>query len=293
MGRGRWIVAGIAILAVVGAVTAGLLLGPPGTSGGGSLSTATDAAAQARAGAPGFDGELAPAAPPGSPIVDRTVVRTAEVRVEVTDVAAVARSARGAATALGGFVADENIDDTGARLSLRVPADQLDPLVERVSAMGRVLNSSGTVQDVTEQSVDLEARVGSQQASVDRLRSLLARAQTIGEVVAVESELARREAELESLQRRLTALRDRVRLSTLDVDLRPAPGAGGGSGFGSGLDAGLDGLRALGAGLATAIGFLLPFLPVLAVLAGAGWFGWRRIRARHRKRRAAAPMPEG
>ncbi|GEL17010.1 DUF4349 domain-containing protein [Pseudonocardia asaccharolytica] len=272
--RGRWILAGTAVL---GVAAAGLLVAPVGGSGG--ASSAFDASPP-RAVAPEFNGEPVPAAPPGFRSVDRAVVRTAEVRLEVADVAAVARNVRSAATAAGGFVADDHTDDDGAMLTLRVPADQLDPLVERVGTMGRLLMSSSTAQDVTEQSIDLEARVTSQQASVARVRSLLARAETIGEVVAVESELARREAELESLQRRLAALRDQVQLSTLDVDLRAAPGPGARPGFGAGLGAGWDGLRTLGAGLAAAIGFLLPFLPVLAVLAGLGWFGWRRVRNR-------------
>ena len=58
-------------------------------------------------------------------------------------------------------------------------------------------------------------------------------------------------------------------------------------GFGSGLGAGWAGLKVVGAVLATAIGFLLPFLPVIAVAAGVVWVVLRR------RRRRGGPGPEG
>jgi hypothetical protein len=140
------------------------------------------------------------------------------------------------------------------------------------------------VLDATEEVVDLDARVASQTASVTRVRGLLAEARSIGDVVAVESELARREAELDSLTRRLAALREQVALSTLTVDLRtpgavvpqerPAPG------FLDGLTAGWEGLRTIGSAAAAVVGFVLPFLPVLGVLGGIGWLARRVVRAR-------------
>lgn len=60
---------------------------------------------------------------------------------------------------------------------------------------------------------------------MDRIRALLAQADTIGDVLAIESELASREADLDSLVARRTALRDQVTTSTLTVDLR-VPGGG-------------------------------------------------------------------
>jgi hypothetical protein len=128
---------------------------------------------------------------------------------------------------------------------------------------------------------------------VTRVLALLAQATSIGDIVSVEAELARREADLDSLQRRLAALKDRVALSTLTVELRTAPGpvpATPPPGFGAGLDAGWSGLMVIGSGLATATGFLLPFLPVLAVAAVVVWAVVRRRRA---ARRRGGPGPEG
>ena len=127
--------------------------------------------------------------------------------------------------------------------------------------------------------------MASQQASVARVRALLAQATSIGDVVAIESELARREADLDSLTNRLAVLRDQVALSTLTVDLRaPSVGPIGdddrAAGFTDGLAAGWSGLLALGTAVAAVVGFLLPLLPVLAVLFGIGWAARRMLRAR-------------
>jgi Domain of unknown function (DUF4349) len=176
---------------------------------------------------------------------------------------------------------------------LRVPADALDRLIDDIAAVGRVVGRSSQVLDATEEVVDLDARVTSQQASVARVRALLAEAHSIGDVVAIESELARREADLDSLTSRLDALRDRVALSTLTVDLRspgaPPVGDQPPPGFRDGLVAGWDGLRAAGTAAAAVIGFLLPFLPVVAMLGGIIWLVRRVVRAR----RAPAPASAG
>jgi hypothetical protein len=225
--------------------------------------------------------------------VQRQLVRTAQLTVEVGDPATAVRQVRTAAASAGGFVTEEQSSDTGSWLVLRVPTDALDRLVDDVSGYGRVVSRSSQVLDATEEVVDLDARVATQTASVARVRGLLAEATSIGDVVAIESELARREAELDSLTRRLAALKDQVALSTLTVDLRgpgavappdtrPAPG------FLDGLAAGWAGLRAIGTAAAAVVGFVLPFLPVLAVLAGFVLLGRRIVRTRRTPATAGA-----
>lgn len=250
----------------------------PGTSAGAPLAT---------------DLATAGATPQAVPVggVARSLVRTAQVTLEVTDPAAGVRQVHTAALAAGGLVAEEQSGALSGWVVLRVPADGLDRLVEQVAAFGKVIDRSTRVEDATEQVVDLDARVASQQASVARVRALLAQAESIGDVVTIESELARREAELDSLTGRLTELRDQVELSTLTVELRTAglPTADDGrpADFADGLAAGWDGLRTFGAATGVVIGFLLPFLPVLAALGGIAWLAWRIVRARR------APLPAG
>ncbi|WP_459030872.1 DUF4349 domain-containing protein [Pseudonocardia sp. DLS-67] len=217
--------------------------------------------------------------------VQRQLVRTAQLTVEVGDPVPAVRQVRTAVAGAGGFVTEERSEDTGSWLVLRVPADALDRLIDEVAGYGHVVDRSAQVLDATEEVVDLDARVASQTASVARVRGLLAEASNIGDVISIESELARREADLDSLTHRLAALKDQVALSTLTVDLRgpiavPPPDPQPAPGFLAGLTAGWDGLRAIGSATAAVVGFLLPFLPVLAVLAGFWLLARRIVRAR-------------
>ena len=206
----------------------GMVEAPSGAAGA-SAATARSATSPAAPPAPG--------AAPDTAVPDlagRDVVRTAQLTLQVTDPTATTRGVRTAVAAAGGVVAEEQVDGTGAWLVVRVPAAGLDRLVDDLAATGTVLGRSGRTEDATEQVVDLDSRVATQQASVTRVRALLAQATSIGDIVAVESELARREADLDSLQRRLATLKDRVALSILTIELRtsvaPAPWIPPGSG---------------------------------------------------------------
>lgn len=289
-----------AVVAVVAAlvVPAGLAAALVGTGDGDpSSSVASPAVAEyappADSAVGGYASERAgPAAVPadpgqGVPVggVQRSLVRSAALTVEVADPAAGVRDVRAAAVAAGGFVAQERSGRDSGWMVLRVPADALDRLADQVSTFGTVTDRSTAVVDATEEVVDLDARVASQQASVARVRVLLAEATSIGDVVAIESELARREADLDSLTGRLAALRDQVALSTLTVELRgpespPVGLAAEQPGFVDGLAAGWAGLRALGTGVGALVGFVLPFVPVLAVVVGIAWSVARGVRRR-------------
>ncbi len=214
----------------------------------------------------------------------RSLVRTAQLAVEIDDPVAGTARVRSATAAAGGSVAEEQSSDGSSRLTLRVPASALDRLIDDIAGLGHVTSRSGQVVDATDQVVDLNARVASQQASVVRVRTLLGQATSIGDIVSIESELSRREADLDSLTGRLAALRDQVALSTLTVDItgpgvpvEPPVAAGG---FLGGLASGWDGLRAVASTVGVAAGFLLPFAVVSAVLGGVAWQVRRTLRAR-------------
>lgn len=269
----------------------------PGLASGGSGTVADEAAvapgvAKAEPAPPGGAREQSPS--PGqqpSAEVGRALVKTAQLSIEVKDLDAASRQVRTAAAGAGAFLTEEKSGTGGSWLTLRVPADKLDGLIDAVVPIGKVTNRSAQVVDATEQLVDLDSRVASQQASVARVRALLGQAKAIGEIVAIESELSRRESDLDSLTRRLTALRDKVSLSTLTLDLRMPGGTPiaepGDGGFLGGLAAGWNGLMGLGVVLGQILGFLLPFVPVIAVLLGIWWLLRRTLRSRR------VPAPAG
>lgn len=213
-----------------------------------------------------------------------TVISTGSVAVRATDVYEARRVALALVDSLGGTVADEQAETDrrgrlrAVHLTLRVPADRYAASMDRLATLGRLDQRTSTSQDVSTEVIDVAARVRAQRASVDRVEALLARARTIGEVVAVESQLTRRQGELDSLVQRQAFLADQSDLSTIALQVdrleRPAVTEAGG-GFLSGLAAGWHALGAVAGGAATALGAVLPFaLPGLLLLPLVWW--WRR-----------------
>jgi hypothetical protein len=211
------------------------------------------------------------------------VIRTAELEVRVDDVRAAAdEAARVARTAGGGVEAEQRSgsgEDGSATVQLRVPPKAFDDTIRALSALGDERGRRLSSEDVTDQVVDLEARLATQRASVERVRALLGEADALGEVVQIESELTRRTADLEALQARLESLTARVDLSTivLRLDGTGRPAVGEALGFGDGLRGGWDALVTTARVVAVAAGALLPFLPLLLV------GGYLALRARNRR----------
>ncbi len=214
------------------------------------------------------------------------VIRTADLEVRVDDVRKAADEAGRLVRAAGGGVDGEERSGTGdagaASIVLRVPPKAFDQTITALSALGDERSRRLGSEDVTDQVVDLEARLATQRASVGRVRTLLGEAEKLGEVVQIEAELTKRTADLESLEARLTSLDARVDLSTITLRLDGEGGpvlAGAPAGFGDGLRAGWSALTSTGRVLAVTAGALLPFVPVLLVV---GFVVWRT-----RGRRAA------
>lgn len=267
------------------ALSAAVLLGACG--GSDELSRTSAASDRAVAGGGGTAQAPAALANARTAPVERSVVRTAELGVQVRDVREGAARARTAVEATGGEVAGEDASGAGATtLRLKVPEARFDAFLDELARLGDQQYRRVSSEDVTEQVVDLDSRISTQTTSVARVRALLAKATSIGEVVQVEGELAKREAELESLQARLRSLADRAALSTVTLQLsqdRVDAGAGP-AGFLDGLGGGWDALVASARVAAVVVGAALPFLPVpLAV--------WFVLRLRTRRRAAEPATP--
>jgi hypothetical protein len=143
----------------------------------------------------------------------RAIVHVVDLTVVTDDVPGAARRAATLAETSGGYVQNENTTGSGdgtdgpvrSTLSLRVPVGERVRIVEQVEALGEVRYRDRTAEDVTDQVTDVEARVATQRASIARLRVLLDDAADLRDVVTLEGELARREADLDSLLRRQAA----------------------------------------------------------------------------------------
>lgn len=221
--------------------------------------------------------------------VRREVIRTANVSMEVDDVGDAVVGISEAATDLDGSIQSRNIttyeDDATANVTIRIPAGNLDAFLTTLPLIGTVVNTTVDAQDVTLEVIDLEARIGSLEASIARLRDLQAQASSISDLVAVEAELASRQAELESLTARRDYLANQVDLSTVYIWMEQRDtGAALTPDFPGGLQRGWDALLTLGAGLITAVGFILPTALVGALVAAVIVIVIRLLRGRTKRK---------
>ncbi len=284
-----------------------LLLAGCGAGGAGGTSSSADSAAVAAApqGEAATGGAAAGGAPDpaaattrdslaqGRVVPEAVVVRTGDLSVRVDDVAAAADAAGRLVTGAGGQVTgDQRSTRTGsvasADLVLRLTPATFDATVDKLAALGTELDRNLSSTDVTDEVVDLDSRLATQRAGVDRVRTLLSGAKTLGEVVQVEAELTRRTADLESLEARLQALQGKASLGTVTLHLLAAdtttlPVASDRLSFLDGLSGGWHTVVDLARLGSVAVGALLPFVPfALVLLAVTLWL---------RRRRQVLPVP--
>ncbi len=155
--------------------------------------------------------------------VDRQIVTTAYMSIRVDDVTAASARIIALVATNDGLIEQQDISnadgDFYANITAQVPADRLDSFVDRVSEIGTVEYLNSQAADVTQQTVDLDARTGALTTSVERLKELLAQTTNVADLVAVETELANLQAELDSLLAQRNYLSDQVAMSTITISL--------------------------------------------------------------------------
>ncbi|NVI88332.1 DUF4349 domain-containing protein [Actinomadura sp. BRA 177] len=229
----------------------------------------------------------------------REVVHTARLRVRAGDVEAAATKAKQLVTSAGGYVERESSSSDPARseIALKVPSDRYTDVLNGLSTqLGTKISLSQEAEDVTGEVADVDARVRSAKATLESFRKLLDRANSVGEVISVEQEIAQRESDLEALQARQKSLQHRTQYATVTVTLVTKTAApkedDDRGGFIGGLQDGWNAFTAFIGGVATVLGWLLPFLVLAAAI------GWpllafrRRLRDRFGGGRKPEPTPE-
>lgn len=224
---------------------------------------------------------------------ERAVISTGVVSLRGRDVSDVRFDVLKVVDTHRGTVTDQatETDEDGtvsrARLVIRVPAEEFGDTMAELEKVADLESSSSASEDVTTQVIDTRARIRAQEASLQRVEILFDRAQSIRDVIAIEAQLTRRQAELDSLKQQMAWLADQTSLSTITVHLERTSTTAqpdDDSGFLAGLQRGWDALAAVAVGAATLLGAVLPFAVVLAVLAVPLW----RL-VRHSRRRGSGP----
>lgn len=226
-----------------------------------------------------------------TPPSERAVISTGTVSLRSKDVAEARREVQRVVDAQGGDITDENTetDDEGAtsysRLVVRVPSAKFNAAMVALEEAAEFRSSNRGAKDVTTEVIDTDVRVRAQESSLKRVELLLSRAQSLKDIIWIESQLTSRQAELDSMKSQQAWLRDQTSFSTITVDItaiaekdKVEEEKETETGFLAGLDGGMKAMGASLSAIATVVGALLPFAVLLLVLGLPLWLLVRRRR---------------
>ena len=222
----------------------------------------------------------------GGPTIDlgqvgRDVIIEMHITVSSDDIERSVSSVSARAAALGGGVASSDVNfgnpafdgrDSGyAVLVVKVPPAAVDDLVSGIEQTGTIQSINQSAQDVTEQLIDLDVRIDNARESVDNVRGFMERAEDLNDLVTLESELTRRQTELERLEAQQRNLSERVAFSTVTVEIIPTdavpePPDDSDDTIADAFRKGWDGFVTLIWGIGYVFAVLLPFLAVGALI---------------------------
>ncbi|MCB0905811.1 MAG: DUF4349 domain-containing protein [Nocardioidaceae bacterium] len=235
------------------------------------------------------DGAAVDSVDPATDYAQSYVISTGSVGYRSKDVATTRFDVQAVIDAHGGRTDEEKSesDDEGgllrSRIVFRVPVKEFGDAMAELDKLEGKTSSSTSSEDVTTQVIDTDVRVKSQERSIERIQILFSRAQNIRDIMAIETQLRQREADLDSLKQQQAWLKGQTSWSTITVNLQRLPAKkvvkdDKDSGFLAGLTTGWHGLKKVTLGLATFVGAALPFAVVLLILGIPAWLFVRRSR---------------
>ena len=232
--------------------------------------------------------------------MDRKIIRNAELFLELSDPAQGQRKITSIAESLGGFVVTSESKQTESQdrsqqtlevsLVVRVPAGQYNSALEQIRAVGsRVINEKTSGQDVTEEFIDLEARIKTQKALELQFLEIMKQANKVADALEVQRQIAEVRTDIEKLEGRKRFLENKASLSTISASLKtPAAIAVDTSGFGRSVkEAVADSVATASAIVLFLIRFVIVMVPVLILIVLPG-----ALIARFAFRRAQRWRPE-
>ena len=225
-----------------------------------------------------------------------TLIYTADLQMETTEFDRATEAIQALTAECGGYFESSSVSSWGrgyrdASYTVRVPAERYRDFLDRAGELCHVLNRQEYTDNVTEAYYDVDGRLKTQQTKLERLQELLARAESMEDIITIESAISDTEAQIESLSGQLRHYDALVDYSTVNIYLsevyklsnveEPATTFVSrlGAAFSGGWQNFVDGMEDLAVGLAYSWMWLV-LLAVIAVAAAA------LVRKRMRKKRA-------
>ncbi|HEV8368643.1 MAG TPA: DUF4349 domain-containing protein [Pyrinomonadaceae bacterium] len=211
--------------------------------------------------------------------IDRKIIRNADLTIEVNSTTEAQQNVTAIAEAHGGFVVTseakqrENADPAkrtvDVKLVVRVPSNQFSTALDQIEKLATNLpqrNVSG--QDVTEEFIDLEARIRTQKALELQFLEIMKQAKKVEDALEVQRQIADVRTEIEKLEGRKRFLESKSSLSTITVNIQtPVPIVVSASGFGYTVrEAASESLELASAIVLFFVRFVIVMIPVFVFL---------------------------
>jgi hypothetical protein len=211
--------------------------------------------------------------------IEKKTIFTASISLEVKEFKAAVDEVSSIASRYGGYISDSFMNNEGVGrktgyVIVRVSERNFDAAIADLEKVGDVLNKNISGQDVTEEYIDLEARIANLTLEEQRYQDILKKAEKVEDLLAIERELSRVRGEIESMQGRLNYLKNRVDLATITVNLAEPEVVVHESKFKQAWNAAIEGFLATIRGMVILAGYLFPLLLILLLI----WGIWRVIR---------------
>lgn len=219
--------------------------------------------------------------------VDRKTITTVDMTIKVNDAAAGVAEISKIAVDSGGYVSSSSVydsyygSDTGKEgyVTVRVPESEYSSFLASVEDLGEVSSKSVNAQDVTEEYIDVNARLDNLQRQETRLQEILNMTVTVEEVLSVEKELGRVRGDIESLTGRLNYLEDRIEFSTINIRVTEPRPISRSWGIRDAVSESVNGFISMVNALIVLVGYVLPLVIIVAFFGGAFVLLRRRLRS--------------
>src|SRR5882762_8306149 len=200
----------------------------PTAQGRGGEAVGMPVPAPAADAASGYSGAASTTTKDGIPTVvvsaDRNLILTAKIDMRSKDPWATSDRAQAIASGLGGDVLNLTQSGSGdtrsASLTIRVPSSRFGDALQALKSLDGEIQTSGvSAQDVTDQFIDLQARLTAKQAEEQRYIAILNRANTIDEILKVDASLGSVRTQIEQLTAQINSIKGRTEFSTISMSI--------------------------------------------------------------------------
>ena len=157
-------------------------------------------------------------------ILKRKIIKEGTIRFETSNTAQTRELIQKCVNESKGYISNDNVNSYGGvngnyNVTIRVPAENFDLLLEQITRNDahRIDSKEIRALDVTEEFIDVEARIKTKKEIENRYKELLKQAHKIEEILAIEKVIGALRTEIESMEGRLRYLKDKVAYSTLTL----------------------------------------------------------------------------